>query len=243
MELLEDERIDDLGRRGYRIIQNRKKFCFGIDATFLAWFARVKPGERVMDLCSGTGIVPLLMDARNACGDYTGLEIDPEMVEMAGRSAELNGVSGHMRFVSGDVKTATALFGKGVADVVTVNPPYMPAENGLLNLDAKKAAARHEVLCTLEDVVREAAGLLVPGGRFYMVHRPMRLPEIFENMRKEKLSPERIAYIHPFADKEATMVLVSGIKGGHSLLKAEPPVIIYREPNVYTERVLEIYNG
>ncbi len=256
-KLGENERIDDLGRRGYRILQNKKKFCFGIDATFLAWFAEVRKGEKVIDLCSGTGIVPILMDARNDCGDYTGVEIDPEMVALANRSAKLNGIEDHVRFIEGDLKAAdTGLgelsasglgklsrirLGKSVADVVTVNPPYMPTENGLQNPDPFKAAARHEVFCNLDDVIRVSASLLKSGGRFYMVHRPVRLPSILEKMKAYGLSPARICYIHPFADKEATMVLVSGVRGGKTLLKTEAPVIIYQEPGVYTERVIHIY--
>ena len=242
MNLQPNERIDDLGRRGYRIIQNTEKFCFGVDAALLAWFAEAKTDERVMDLGSGTGIVPILMDARYAAGEYTGLEIQEDMVEMAGRSAMLNGISEHVRFVQGDIKTASQEFGKASFDVVTANPPYMPAGSGLPNPDSAKNIARHEVLCTLDDVVREAALLLKPGGRFYMVHRPARIPGIFERMRENKLAPSRMILVHPFRDREAAMVLISGRKGGHDMLKAEPPVVIYETPGEYTEEVKRIYH-
>lgn len=241
MELKPDERIDDLGRRGYRIIQNRKKFCFGIDAAFLAWFARISPGEQAADLGTGTGIVPLLMEARNACGQYTGLEIMEGMAEMAARSVQLNRTEDHIRIVTGDLKEASALLGKGCFDVVTSNPPYMPVNHGLQNPDPEKAAARHEILCTLDDVIREAALLLKPRGRLYLVHRPARLPGILERMSTYKLAPSRLLFVHPFADKEASLVLVSGTKGGKDILKTEPPVVIYRAPGEYTDRLLEIY--
>lgn len=234
-------RIDDLQRRGYRIFQDPKNFCFGVDAAFLAWFSRASEGQQVLDLCSGTGIVPILMDARYACGDYTGLEILPEMAEMANHSAALNNIEDHMRFVAGNVKDAAALFGKERFDVVTVNPPYMPAGTGLVNPDDAKAIARHEILCTLEDVVKAAAGVLKTGGKFYMVHRPARLPAIMRLLKENKLAAGRLCFIHPYAGKEATMLLIGATKGGNDLLKVEAPVIIYKEPQVYTEQVLRIY--
>lgn len=242
MELKPDERIDDLGRRGYRVIQNRTKFCFGVDAALLAWFSKVKPGEKVLDLGTGTGIVPILMDARYACGDYIGLEIQKDMAEMAGRSVLLNDIADHMRIEEGDIKTATEHFGKGVFDVVTTNPPYMPYDSGLKNPDSAKSIARHEILCTLDDVIREAALLLHPLGRFYMVHRPARLPGIIERMRANRIAPSRILFVHPTAEKEAAMVLISGTKHGHDIPKVEPPIVIYGPDGQYTERVLKIYN-
>ena len=241
MELKPGERIDDLGRRGYRIIQHPQKFCFGIDAALLAWFARISPGENAADLGTGTGIIPLLMDARNACGSYTGLEIMEDMAEMAARSVRLNHAEDYIRIVAGDLKEASVIFGKGSFDVVTSNPPYMPAQNGLINPDPEKAAARHELLCTLDDVIREASLLLRPRGRLYLVHRPARLPGILERMRAYRLAPARLMFVHPFSDKEASLVLISATKDGRDILKTEPPVIIYRSPGVYTERVMEIY--
>ena len=239
--LLINERIDDLGRRGYRIIQNRTRFCFGVDAVLLSWFADVRKGERVVDLCSGTGIVPLLMDARYGAGDYTGLEILPDLADMANRSAMLNDVETHVRFIRGDVKDAAELLGKGQFQAVTVNPPYMPAGSGLRNPDREMAIARHEILCTLEDVVRAAKSLLETGGRFYMVHRPGRLPEILSVMEAYRIAPERAVFVHPFADKDAAMVLISGISGGRNRMRTEAPLILYEAPGKYTEQVLKIY--
>ncbi len=241
MTLREHERIDDLMRRGYRIIQNETKFCFGIDAALLAWFAQVKPREKVMDLCSGSGVVPILMDARNACGDYTGLEIQEDMVEMAQRSAALNEAEDHIRFAAGDVKEASSLFPKSGYDVVTVNPPYMKHNVGLKNPDMSIAVARHEILLELSDVLREAAKLLRPGGRFYMIHRPGRLPEIMGLMQEYRLQPERMILVHPNKDREATMVLISGIRGGRNALLVEAPILVHETPGVYTEKVRDIY--
>ena len=175
MELiLEGERLDDLERKGYKIIQNPKKFCFGMDAVLLTGFSKVKEGERCLDLGTGTGIIPILLEARTQGEHFTGLEIQEESADMAARSVQYNHLEEKVDIVVGDIKEASQIFGAASFDVVTSNPPYMNDLHGLKNPELPKAIARHEVLCTLEDVVREAARLLKPGGRFYMVHRPFR---------------------------------------------------------------------
>lgn len=241
IEIRENERIDDLQRNGYKIIQNKEKFCFGMDAVLLSGFAKVKPGEKVLDLGTGTGIIPILLEAKYEGSHYTGLEIQKEMAEMAARSVALNGLKEKISIVEGDIRGAGELFGLSVFDVVTSNPPYMNDCHGLKNPDLPKAIARHEVLCTLEDVVREASGLLKPGGRFYMVHRPHRLIEIITALTSCKLEPKRIKMVHPFVDREANMVLIEAIRGGRSMVKVEAPVIVYREPGVYTDEIYKIY--
>jgi len=241
MECREHERIDDLQRNGYRIIQNRDRFCFGMDAVLLAGFARVKPGEQVLDLGTGTGIIPILLEARYEGEHYTGLEIQADMADMAARSVALNGLEHKITIIEGDIKEAGEKLGLARFDVVTCNPPYMNDAHGLKNHDMPKAIARHEVLCTLEDVVREAAGLLRPGGRFYMVHRPHRLIEIITALTAHKLEPKRMKMVHPFVDKEANMVLIEAVRGGRSMIKVEAPVIVYREPGVYTQEIYDIY--
>jgi len=235
------ERIDDLGRRGYRVIQNPEKFCFGVDAVLLAWFAEVRTGESVLDIGTGTGIVPLLMDARYDCGTYTGLDIQPEMIEMANRSCKLNGVTDHIQMVAGDLKETSAIFGKGRFDVVTTNPPYMKAGTGIQNPDISKNIARHEILMTLDDLIRESAKVLKDKGRFYMVHRPSRLPGILEKMSLYHLAPEEIKMVHPSAGKEATMVLVSAVKGGKNMVRVTAPLFIYEGPNTYSQEIKDIY--
>lgn len=239
--LKEGERIDDLERNHYRIIQNPEKFCFGMDAVLLSGFARIKDGEEVLDLGTGTGIIPVLLEAKTKGKHFTGLEIQEESADMARRSVRLNGLTKKVSIVTGDIKEASALFGSASFDVVTTNPPYMNHSHGLVNPDQPKAIARHEILCSLEDVIRESAKLLKPGGRFYMVHRPFRLVQIVKLMADYRIEPKRMKFVHPFADKEPNMVLIEGARGGGANLKVEAPLIVYRAPGIYTEAIYDIY--
>lgn len=240
-ELLPDERIDDLHRNGYQIIQNPKKFCFGMDAVLLSGFAKVKPGERCLDLGAGTGIIPILLEAKTPGEQFIGLEIQEESASMARRSVLLNKIEEKVQIVTGDIKEASSIFGAASFDVVTTNPPYMTSQHGLQNPDLPKAIARHEVLCTLEDVIREGARVLKPNGRFYMVHRPFRLAEIINCLIQYKLEPKRMKLVYPYVDKEPNMVLIEAIKGAKSMLKVESPLIVYKEENVYTDEIYDIY--
>lgn len=240
-KLLEGERIDDLERNGYKIIQHKDKFCFGMDAVLLSSFANVLGGEIAIDLGTGTGIIPILLEAKTKGQHFTGLEIQAESADMARRSVELNGLLEKIQIVKGDIKEASMLFKKASFDVVTSNPPYMNDNHGIKNPDLPKAIARHEILCTLDDVIREATLLLRPGGRFYMVHRPHRLTEIILTLKKYKLEPKRIKFVHPFEDKEANMVLVEAVRGGKSMIKVEKPLIVYKSQGVYTDEIYEIY--
>ena len=241
IKLKDNERIDDLQRNGYQIIQNRDGFCFGMDAVLLSGFAKVKPEEKAIDLGTGTGIIPILLEAKNQGIHYTGLEIQEEVADMAARSVALNHLEDKITIVRGDIKEASRLFGSASFDVVTSNPPYMNDAHGLKNPDLPKAISRHEVLCTLEDVAREAAKLLRPGGRFYLVHRPHRLIEIITALKSVGMEPKRMKMVHPFADKEANMVLIEAVRGGRSMIKVEAPVIVYKEPGVYTDEIYTIY--
>lgn len=241
IKLKDNERIDDLQRNGYQIIQNRDGFCFGMDAVLLSGFAKVKPEEKAIDLGTGTGIIPILLEAKNEGLHYTGLEIQEEVADMAARSVALNHLEDKITIVRGDIKEASRLFGAASFDVVTSNPPYMNDAHGLKNPDLPKAISRHEVLCTLEDVAREAARLLRPGGRFYLVHRPHRLIEIITALKSVGMEPKRMKMVHPFADKEANMVLIEAVRGGRSMIKVEAPVIVYKEPGVYMDEIYTIY--
>ncbi|HAQ39559.1 MAG TPA: SAM-dependent methyltransferase [Clostridiales bacterium] len=212
-----------------------------MDAVLLSGFAKVKPGESVIDLGTGTGIIPILLEAKTEGGHFTGLEIQEESADMALRSVKLNHLENKINIVTGDIKEASKLFGLSSFHVVTCNPPYMTNNHGLMNPDMPKAIARHEIKCSLEDVVRETAKLLKSGGRFYMVHRPFRLAEIFGVLLSYKLEPKRMKMVHPFIDKEPNMVLIEAVKGGNSRITVEAPLIVYKEQNVYTDEIYDIY--
>lgn len=237
----EDERVDDLQRNHYRIIQKKNGFCFGMDAVLLSGFAQVKQGERMIDLGTGTGIIPILLEAKTEGNHFTGLEIQEEVAEMALRSVMLNGLEERITIIHGDIKEAGQICGRASFDVVTSNPPYMVSQQGLKNPDSMKAISRHEIFCTLEDVAREAALLLRPGGRFYLVHRPRRLAEIICILQKYALEPKRMKMVHPFADREANMVLIEAVRGGGAMMKVEAPVIVFKEPGVYSEEICTTY--
>lgn len=241
IKLKEGERLDELHRNGYQIIQHSGKFCFGMDAVLLSGFARVKPGERALDLGTGTGIIPILLRGKTEGRDFIGLEIQEESADMARRSVAYNHLEESISIVTGDIKEAAALFGAASFDVVTSNPPYMTGNHGLVNPEQPKAIARHELLCTLEDVVREASKVLRPGGRFYLVHRPFRLAEIMTVLVKYKLEPKRMRLVYPFADKEPNMVLLEALSGGRSRITVEKPLIVYKEQGVYTDEIYDIY--
>ena len=239
--LLENERVDDLQRNGLKIIQKTDGFCFGMDAVLLSGFAYVKRGEKVLDMGTGTGIIPLLLSAKTEGEHFTALEIQEEIAKMASRSVAMNHLEEKIEIVNGDIKEASRIFGAASFDVVTTNPPYMNDAHGLKNPTEVKAISRHEVLCTLDDVVREGAKVLKSGGRMYMVHRPHRLIEIITAMKQYKMEPKRMCMVHPFKDKEANMVLIEAVKGGGSWLKMEAPIIVYKEPGIYTDEIYDIY--
>lgn len=237
------ERLDDLQRNGYRIIQDPGRFCFGMDAVLLSGFAgeHIRPEAKVLDLGTGTGIIPILLAGRTKASHLTGLEIQAESADMARRSVALNRLEERIKIIEGDIKEAGALFAAASFDVVTSNPPYMIGQHGLTNPDAPKAIARHEVLCTFEDVAAAAAKLLRPGGSFFLVHRPFRLAEIMMTLMRWKLEPKRMQLVYPYVDREPNMVLIQAVRGGKSRLQVEKPLIIYREKGVYTDEIYEIY--
>lgn len=235
------ERLDELHRNGYYIIQDPGRFCFGMDAVLLSGFVRVKPGEKALDLGTGTGIIPILLEAKTKGEHFTGLEIQPESADMAARSVAYNHLEEKVDIVTGDIKGASQIFGASSFDVVTTNPPYMIGQHGLVNEGDAKAIARHEILCDLDDILRESARILPPGGRFYMVHRPFRLAEIFSKMVAYRIEPKRMQMVYPFVDKEPNMVLIEGLRDGKSRLTVEKPLIVFEKPGVYTKDITEIY--
>jgi tRNA1Val (adenine37-N6)-methyltransferase len=235
------ERLDDLQRNGYRIIQNPEKFCFGMDAVLLAGFAGIRPSQTLLDLGTGTGILPLLMEGRYGLAQGIGLEIQEESAEMAARSVALNHLEERIQILHGDIKEVAKLFPAASFDVVTSNPPYMAEKDGLKNPSQALRIARHEVLCSLEDVVQAAAYCLKEKGKFFMVHRPARLGEIFASLKAHRLEVKRMCFVYPYVDKEPNMVLLEALKGGNPGMRVEKPLIVYREPGRYTQEIYDIY--
>ena len=212
-----------------------------MDAVLLSGFANVKKGEKVLDMGTGTGIIPILLEAKTEGQHFTGLEIQEESADMARRSVAYNHLEEKIDIVTGDIKTASEWFPLASFDVITSNPPYMTDAHGIKNPEAPKAIARHEVLCTLDDLARETSRLLRPGGRFYLIHRPFRLVEIFQTLTAYKLEPKRMKLVYPFVDKEPNMVMIEAIRGGKSMIKVEEPLIVYKEPGVYHDAIYDIY--
>lgn len=235
------ERVDDLERNGLKIIQNPSLFCFGMDAVLLSGFVSAQDGEKVLDLGTGTGIIPILLSAKTGASHLTGLEIQSVSADMAGRSVRMNDLAGKIDIVEGDIKEAEVLFSPASFDVVTANPPYMIEGHGIADKKDSKAIAKHEILCDLEDVVKAASYVLHQKGRFYMVHRPFRLTDILEMMRKYRLEPKRMKLVYPSVDKEPVMVLIEGLKDGKARLTVEKPLIIYDRDGRYTKEITEIY--
>lgn len=239
--LKDKERIDDLHRKGYKIIQNPDKFCFGIDAVLLSGFAKAKRDETVLDLCSGNGIVPILMEAKTDCDQFLAVEIQADNVDMAKRSIRLNGLEDKICALEADINSLDAVFKHGSFDVITCNPPYMPVGSGFVNDYSPKAIARHEIMCNLEQVMSVSAKMLKYGGRMYMVHRPNRLADIFVYARKYGVEPKTMRMVQSYINKEPSMVLVEFAKGGKPALNVEAPLIVYMADGTYTKEIREIY--
>lgn len=241
IKLLPGERLDELHRKGYLLIQKENGFCFGLDAVLLTAFTKVKPGEHALDLGSGTGIIPILLEAKTKGSFFTGLEIQEDLADMANRSICLNHLEDKISIKYGDIKGASKQFGASSFDVVTTNPPYMAVNQGLTNANPSKMISRHEILCKLSELIRESSSLLRPNGRFYMVHRPHRLVEIISLMQEYKLEPKRMQFVHSFINKEPVMVLIEGLRGGNRNMRIEKPLIVYESNGHYTKDIIEIY--
>ncbi|XEC97786.1 tRNA1(Val) (adenine(37)-N6)-methyltransferase [Paenibacillus tarimensis] len=236
------ERIDDLLTHDLRIIQSEEVFSFSMDAVLLARFVSLPQRGRLLDLCTGNGVIPLLMTTRTKAL-IDGVEIQPRLADMAKRSVMMNGLSEKIAIMEGDLRTFHMTKGYGVYDVVTVNPPYMPANTGDKNVNEYVAIARHEIYCTLEEVTAACSRLVRTGGRVAMVHRPGRLADLIDAMRRVRLEPKRVRFVHPYADREANMVLIEAIRDGKPDLRLLPPLIVYNEQMEYSMEVMDIYYG
>ncbi|MDR1018892.1 MAG: tRNA1(Val) (adenine(37)-N6)-methyltransferase [Lachnospiraceae bacterium] len=225
------ERLDDLQNKGYEIIQDDNHFSFGVDAVFLSDFVRVKPKDKVLDLGTGTGILPILIAAKTESKRIVGLEIQETSADMAKRSVLYNHLEDRVEIKVGDIKEASTLFCRETFNVIVTNPPYMKSGHGFSNVSDEKSIARHEILVDLEDICRESSKILPEKGTLFMVHRPFRLTEIIYKMKKYHIEPKRIKFIHSYIDDEPKLVLIEGLKGGNSGVKIEPPVVMYERSN------------
>lgn len=238
--VLQDETIDDL-QNGYKIIQKSHSFRYGVDAVLLADFANIKHEHTVIDLGTGTGIIPILVYSKKKPLEITAVEIQREMAEMAERSIKLNGLENHIKVLCMDLKDAPKLLGKASYDCVVTNPPYVKKECGINNPSETKAIARFEIMCSLQDVLVTAKELLKPGGKLFMVHRTDRLADIIYEMRSSGIEPKRIRFVHPSIGKRPNLLLIEGARGGNKELKFMDPLYIHDENGEYTEEIHRIY--
>lgn len=235
-----DECLDDL-QNGLFIIQKQNGFKFGIDAVLLSDFAKNISSKKTLDLCTGTGIVPLLLSAKTRTPEIHGLEIQADIAEMAQRSVEYNKIGNRVTIKCGDLKNASEIYGKGVFDKITCNPPYMKCGSGNQNDTDTKSVSRHEVMCTIDDVMKSVSELIRPKGRLYMIHRPSRIADIMCAMRKYRIEPKKLRFVHSSVNKAPSMVLVEGMKDGGDELKILPPLYVYNDDGTYTEEIDIIY--
>lgn len=235
------ERLDDLQCDGLYLIQNPDKFCFGIDAVLLSNFVKVKKDGYAVDLCTGSGIVPILLSTKTKAKKITGIEIQSDIADMASRSVSYNKLDEKIDIINDDISNALKYIKHSCVDTVCVNPPYMKDMAAIKNPDLPLAIARHELLTDLESVINIANKLLKENGRFFMIHRPSRLSEIFASMKQNRIEPKRIRFIHSYIYSKANLVLIEGLKGSGVWLDVEPPLAVYKEKNVYTDEVLKIY--
>ena len=240
--LKENERIDDLEYKNLKIIQNKEGFCFGIDSVLLSDFAKnIKNGAKVLDLGTGTGIIPILLCGKTNLKEVIGVEIQKEVAEMANRSIKLNNLEERFKIVNEDMKNLMKIYGKQTFDVIVTNPPYKKKDTGIINESEKKIISRHEITATLEDFIKVTKDLLKDKGEFYMVHRPERLVDILNIMRKYKIEPKILRFVYSKQDKEPNLILIKGVKNAKPFLRIEKNLYIYNDKGEYTEEILKIY--
>ena len=243
INLKENERIDDLEYKGLKIIQNTDGFCFGIDAVLLSDFAKeIKRNAKVLDLGTGTGILSILLAGKTELNKIYGIEIQEEVAEMASRSVLLNDLQGRVEIVNKNIKELNDIFEKNSFDAIVTNPPYKKLNTGLENEKEKKFISRHEVTASLEDFIKTSFDLLKDKGTLYMVHRPERLAEIIYNLKKNKLEPKELRFVHSNVNDEPKLVLIKAVKNAKEFLKIDKPLFVYDENGEYTDEILKIYN-
>lgn len=243
MELKENERIDDLEYKGLKLIQNKKGFCFGVDSVLLSDYAkRIKKNAKVVDIGTGTGIISILLCGKTSLEKIYGIEIQADVAEMAMRSAKLNHLEDRFEVINVNIKDVFSRLNKYEYDVVVTNPPYKKLDTGVKSMEKRQLISRHEVECTLEDIIESASKLLKDLGEFYMVHRAERIVDIMCLLRKYKLEPKNLRFVHSRAEDKPTLILIRAVKCAKEFLKIDKPLVIYREDGEYTDEILEIYD-
>jgi len=243
IKLEKNERIDDLEFKNLKVIQNKNGFCFGMDAVLLSDFAKnIKRNATVLDLGTGTGIIPILLCGKTELKKVVGVEIQEEVAKMAKKSILLNNLENRFEILNCNIKELNKIYENQTFDVIVTNPPYKKQDSGIINENEKKLISRHEITANLEDFIKISKYLLKDKGELYMVHRPERLVDIFELMRKYKIEPKELKMVCPNKNKEPNLVLIKGVKNAKPFLKVEKNLYVYDTENNYTKEILEIYN-
>lgn len=219
-------RTEELGIDNLKIIQDSELFCFGTDSVALSDFVRAKPADTVVDLCTGNGIIPILLSAKTKAGKIFGIELQKCSYDLAKKNVEINSLSSRLHMILDDIANVRQHFAAGSVDVVTCNPPYMSPDSGFENPHEPKAIARHEICTNLVGVIEAASAILKFGGHLYMVHRADRLCDIIWELRKRKMEPKRLRFIAPSPEREPRLLLVEAIKGAAPSLKYEPALYV-----------------
>lgn len=235
------ETVEDLQCGGLKLIQDTDLFKFGTDAVLLADFAKNAKGKNLLDMCTGNGIVPILLAAKTKLEKLYGIEIQQKSAQLAMRSVELNGLENRVSIINDDLKESLKYFEKRTFDVITCNPPYMKTNSAIVNSNDLKTIARHEVCCNLEDIISNAAGLLKVGGRFFMVHRPSRLAEVISCMKNHKLEPKKLRFVHPDEKSEPVLFLIEGLFGGGEEIRIMPPLFLKGADGSESDELKKIY--
>lgn len=239
--LREGERLDDLMRSGRVIIQSKNEFCFSMDSVLIAHFPTFKKNARVIDLGTGTGVIPLLIadDVKEICA----VELNSQMADIARRNVELNGLSEKIFVTEGDYRKHRELFKAESFDAAIANPPYTPITNGEANKISGIARARHEFTATLEDVVTAARYVLKFHGAFYMIHLASRLCEIIDALHRHQMEMKRLRMIQPKIGRDANLIMLEAVVGANvGNLKIMPPLIVHNDDGTYTDEIYKIYN-
>ena len=243
MIINKDERIDELEINNLKIIQKKDGFCFGIDSVLLSDFAKdIRNNAKVIDLGTGTGILPILLCAKTNLSQIIGIEIQKEIAEMAERSCKLNNLQEKFKVINSDINCLTGKISFNEFDSVIMNPPYMKLNTGRINVNEKKLISRHEITASLEDFINISYKLLKDKGSLYIVHRPNRLTDVCSLLRKYKLEPRLLRFIYPKEHAEANLFLIKAIKNGGSFLRIDKPLYVYKKNGEYTDEILKIYN-